>query len=67
MCKLQMLFLGLLVKKGEFFLKRKKATPSTIKRISCCVITMEGLLNFWADCGCLLGNVCVMCEREMNG
>ncbi len=63
MCKLQMVFLGLLGKKEELFLKRrKKATPSTMKGTSCCVITMEGLLSFWAACVCLLGNVC-LCLR----
>lgn len=54
-----MVFLSLLVKKEKLFLKSKKATPSTIKGTPCCVITMEGLLSFWADCGCLLGNVSV--------
>lgn len=36
MCKLQIVFLGLLVTKEGSFLKSRKATPSTMKNIMLC-------------------------------
>lgn len=55
-----MLFLGLLVRQREEFVvfQSKKATPSPMKSATCCVIIMEGLSRFWANCDLLLGNLC---------
>lgn len=65
MSKLQIVFLGLLVRREEllgglvFFWKvRKPLELFNKKNLTLCCKT-EGLSSFWAECVCLLGDVCV--------
>lgn len=41
MCRLRMVFLGLLVGKEQLFLKSQKATQTFTKGISCCALTQR--------------------------